>query len=85
MVRYMIIFGWIGSFFGAVYAIPQAMKSIKYGNSLGISRWFILFWFLDKICTLIYVSHLQDYPLMLKYSLGLVCILIIAYFKFFRR
>lgn len=79
----MFIFGWLGSFFGAIYAVPQVFKSVKYKKSLGISRYFLLMWFLDKVCTLTYVSYLQDYPLMVKYIIGLFCILIIGYYKFF--
>ncbi len=66
---------------GSIYALPQVIRSIQRGNSKGISAWFIAFWLFDKLVSLVYVSHLGDAPLMIKYSIGFIFILIIAFYK----
>jgi len=79
------IVGFISSICGILYPIPQVKKTLKHKRALGISRWFLLLWFLDKFCTFIYVSHLQDYPLMLKYGIGISFVAIIGFYKIFPR
>lgn len=66
---------------GSVYAAPQMIRSIKRGNSKGVSAWFIGFWLLDKIISLCYVSHIGDLPLIVKYSVATLFVLVIAYYK----
>lgn len=66
---------------GALYPAPQAIRAIQRGCAKGISKWMILLWLVDKSLSLTYVSYLQDIPLMIKYGVGLIFVLIIAYFK----
>lgn len=74
--------GLLAGIFGSIYPIPQAIKAIRNKNSKGFSKWFLLLWFLDKSITLIYVCTLLSTPLIVKYTIGLICVLIITYFKF---
>jgi len=66
---------------GSVYSLPQVLRSIQRGCSKGVSAWFIGLWLLDKTLSLAYVSHLGDTPLIIKYTFGLMCVLIIAWYK----
>jgi uncharacterized protein with PQ loop repeat len=66
---------------GISYSIPQVIRSIKRGNSKGVSKWFLILWILDKTLSLAYVSHIGDTPLIIKYGICLIFILIIAYYK----
>jgi len=66
---------------GTLYAIPQCIRSIKRGNSKGLSVWFLGLWLSDKLISLIYVSHLENLPLIIKYSISLIAVLIILYYK----
>lgn len=77
------IFGWLGSFLLAICAAPQAFYALKHKNSHGISWGFLLLWLFGEIFTLIYVLKLQDAPLLLNYTLNLVFLCVILYFKVF--
>jgi uncharacterized protein with PQ loop repeat len=66
---------------GCLYAVPQLMRSIHRGNSKGLSVWFLILWILDRAISLAYVSHLGDAALIIKYSIGLIFVLIIAWYK----
>ena len=66
---------------GTSYAVPQVIRSIQRGSSKGMSIWFLTLWVLDRVLSLLYVAHLNDVPLMIKYSIGLIFVLIIAWYK----
>lgn len=66
---------------GSLYAFPQCLRSIKRGNSKGMSVYFIVFWLLDRLLSLTYTIHLGDIPLIVKYSIGSVFVFIILYYK----
>ena len=81
MLSFWQIFGILVIIVGAGYAMPQIFRSIQRGNSKGLSKWFIGLWALDRGLSLIYVTHLQDVPLMVKYAIGLIGVTIIAFYK----
>lgn len=66
---------------GSAYAFPQVIRSIKRGNAKGVSACFIGLWLIDKTLSLAYVTHLNDIPLIIKYSIALIFVLIIAWYK----
>jgi uncharacterized protein with PQ loop repeat len=68
--------GWIGSICLAICAIPQACKSYKEKSSKGIDPWFLGLWGVGEACLIVY--NWGDIPLMVNYSVNLVCILVIA-------
>jgi uncharacterized protein with PQ loop repeat len=73
--------GWIGSIFFAICAIPQAVQCYKQGHAKGLDWTFLLCWFFGEILTVIYVFPKQDWPLLFNYSINLICLFIIIYFK----
>ena len=77
--------GWLGSFFLAVCAFPQAWASWRQGHSNGLT-WSLLFlWAGGEIFTLSYVMARGDAPLIFNYACNLISLAIIAYYKGFPR
>ena len=66
---------------GTLAPLPQAIRSIQRGCSKGVSKWLIILWALDKSSSLVYSINIGDVPLMTKYSISLVFIMIIAWYK----
>lgn len=77
--------GIIGALLLAFCGLPQALKSIRDGHSLGISHWFVWMWFWGEIFTLLYVyqKHGFDIPLFTNYFMNILVILIIIKYKYF--
>lgn len=75
------LFGWIGSAFFAICSLPQAILCIKNKNAIGISGWFLTWWFLGEIFTLMYVYNRHDVPLICNYILNLGFLIIIGRYK----
>ncbi len=78
----MVILGWIGSILFAVCGLPQAYKCYKEKHADGISTAFLLMWFFGEVFTLIYIFPKMDMPLLFNYSMNLVFLFVIAYYKF---
>jgi MtN3 and saliva related transmembrane protein len=77
----MEIIGWIGSLALALCGLPQAIKAIRERNSDGISNGFLILWCIGEIFTILYILPLKDIPLLINYSINLVFVSIIGYFK----
>jgi len=73
--------GWLGAFFFAICAIPQAWQSLQEGHSHGLSWLFLIFWLLGEIFMTIYVWPTGDLPLLTNYIINLVLTSIIFYYK----
>ena len=67
---------------GGIYGLPQALRSYKQKDSHGISRGTIILWFLNELMSLVWVWHIADLSLFIKYAVSLVFVGTIAYFKF---
>ena len=78
----MELIGWLGSGLLALCAIPLAWECFKQRHANGISNTFIAMWMLGEILTFAYVLPKQDYPLLLNYSLNIVCLLVVIRYKF---
>jgi len=77
--------GWIGSFLFALCGLPQAIQSYTEKHSDGLNWLFIISWFFGEIFTLVYIIPKGDIPLIVNYSVNLVFVLVIAYYKLYPR
>lgn len=76
------ILGWLGSICLAICGVPQAWMSFKEKHSHGISWGFLLLWAFGEIFALAYVYDKLDLPLLLNYSVNILILAIILYYKF---
>lgn len=75
------IIGWLGSIFFSICALPQAIKSYKEKSSKGISKSFMILWFLGEVLTLIYILLTTvQIPLIVNYVFNLICLSVVAYY-----
>lgn len=77
--------GWIGSVLLAFCGLPQAIQSIKTGNSNGLNWGFISAWFGGELLTLAYVIPKMDLPLLFNYSANIAFLLIIIKYRIWPR
>jgi len=75
------ILGWLGSICLAICGAPQAWMSYKDKHSHGISWAFLLLWAFGELFALAYVYDKLDAPLLLNYSINVLIIGLILYFK----
>jgi len=77
--------GWLGAFFFAICAVPQAWQSWKEKHSDGLSTMFIVFWLLGEIFMLVYVVFQPelDWPLIVNYVVNLLLTVVIAWYKLY--
>jgi len=75
------VVGFLAAAMGLMYPIPQLLRVINRGNAKGISVYFIMLWLADKLLSFIYVAHLQNSALMIKYGVGLIMVIIICWYK----
>ena len=81
MENIFIFNAWIGSILLAICGLPLAWRSYKDGHSHGVDFLFLIVWGLGEIFTLSYVLYKWDLPLILNYSLNLIFIGIVFYYK----
>ena len=75
------ILGWIGSICLAICGVPQAWMSYKDKHSHGISWAFLLLWAFGELFALAYVYDKLDTPLLLNYSVNILIVGLILYYK----
>ena len=78
----LAIIGWLGSICLAICGVPQAWTSYKDKHSHGISWAFLLLWGFGELFALLYVYDKLDLPLLMNYSINILILSIIFYFKF---
>jgi uncharacterized protein with PQ loop repeat len=79
----MEIIGWIGGICLSLCALPQAIKVHREKNANGTSHLMLWLWMFGEIFTLIYVSFEKfSLPLILNYSLNMVFVAVIFYYKY---
>ena len=71
------LIGWVGSLLLAFCGLPQAIQSVKSGDSNGINSGFIWAWFIGELMTLIYIIPEFKWPLIFNYTANIIFILII--------
>lgn len=77
----MEFIGWIGSILLAFCGLPQAIECFKKGNAKGINWQFLMMWLSGELFTIVYVFPKNDWPLMFNYSINVICISVIVWFK----
>lgn len=79
----MEIVGWIGGALLAICAFPQVIKVVRERNADGMSGTNLFLWCFGEIFMLAYILTQQfSFPLLLNYSLNLLFVLIIMYYKY---
>ena len=77
----VMILGWLGSICLAVSGIPQAWMSYKEKHAHGMSWAFLLLWAFGEIFALAYVYDKLDLPLLLNYSVNILILAVILFYK----
>lgn len=73
--------GWIGAIMLAFCGLPQAVECIRKGNANGLNWSFLLMWLGGELFTIAYVFPKSDWPLIFNYSVNIVCISVIVWYK----
>lgn len=76
------IIGWIGSVCFALCAAPQAYQSFKNKHSNGVNLYMLFLWSVGAVCSLIYIVPDWKWPLIFNYSLNILWLSIIYYYRF---
>ncbi len=74
-------FGWTGSALFAICGLPQAAQSYREKHSDGLNWYFLLAWFFGELFTLLYIWPKSDWPLIANYSVNMVMLCVILYYK----
>jgi uncharacterized protein with PQ loop repeat len=79
----MEILGWVGGILLSICAFPQVIKVSREKNADGMSHLNLWLWFFGEVFMLLYVVFQQfSLPLLLNYSLNLVFVTIMIYYKY---
>jgi uncharacterized protein with PQ loop repeat len=79
----MEILGWLGGIFLSICAFPQVIKVSREKNADGMSHLNLWLWFFGEVFMLLYIVFQQfSLPLLLNYSLNLVFVTIMIYYKY---
>jgi MtN3 and saliva related transmembrane protein len=79
--------GWLGAFFFATCALPQAVKTWRTRKANDLSWIFLLFWFAGEILTFAYIifddlgSRVFHWPLYVNYAFNTVLVVYLIYAK----
>ncbi len=79
--------GWIGAFFFAICALPQAIKVFKTKKADDLSWLFLIFWLLGEIFTLTYLLiddiklGITHFPIYINYVFNLLILAYLLYAK----
>jgi len=73
-------FGYIGSMFLTINAVPELVRTIRDGRC-HIGWPMLVLWFLGEIFTTTYVMMLQDIPLLINYLFNFVVVTIMLLYK----
>ena len=77
------LIGWLGGALLTFCGVPLAWQSYKQGHAHGVNMAFLQMWIWGEALVLIYVlaQPVLLYPLVANYSLNIVLIAIILYYK----
>lgn len=76
------IVGWVGSMLLAFCALPQAVESWRTKSSRGVTWGLLWMWGLGEVLTFVYVWPKMEVPLLFNYSVNIVLLGVIVYYKF---
>jgi uncharacterized protein with PQ loop repeat len=77
--------GWLGSILLAFCGLPQAVDSFRRKSSEGVTWGLLGMWGLGEVLTLAYVVPKLEWPLLFNYSMNIIFISVITYYKINRR
>lgn len=77
------IIGILAAICGTIYILPPARKALRYKSVVGYPKLMIYLWLAEKILSFTRAAYLQDPYFMVKYLIGAICVIIIAYYKFY--
>jgi hypothetical protein len=77
-----MIIGIIAFIAGSLYPFFQAQRVWETKSTIGLSRYFIILFVVDKLTSFTYSLHKDAYFLSAKYLIGIICALILFYFRF---
>ena len=66
------ILGWIATILFSVMIIPQIIKTIKSRDTKGVSLLLFIIYLVANIIAIIYALLINQYPLIIKYSIAIV-------------
>ncbi len=69
---FTLVVGWTATVLVTFCNIPQLIKIIKTNSSRDISFWFILLLVLSHVCWITYGVLINDAPLIVTNSIGIV-------------
>lgn len=77
----MEFIGYVGGLCFAICAIPEVYASYKRGYS-NMDPYFLGLWFTGEVLTLAYVWPTALWPLIMNYTVNLICLVYIIYLKY---
>ena len=78
--------GWAGSALLSACGLPQAIKSMRDGKTVGLSHLFLWLWLAGEALTLAYVaSSIDSLPLLVNYFANMIAVTVVLYFLYFPR
>ena len=66
------ILGWTATILFSVMIIPQIIKTIKSRDTKGVSLLLFIIYLVANIIAIIYALLINQYPLIIKYSIAIV-------------
>ena len=82
-MAHLELIGWIGSVCLGICALPQAIQCYKEKHADGISHGLVWLWYIGELFTLIYIVLTNaSIPLILNYSVNLLLLHVILYYKY---
>lgn len=76
--------GWLSSVCLILCGIPLALDAYKSGQS-NINNIFFSLWLSGEVFGVIHTINIGDYPLVANYSINLLILLVVLYYKIFPR
>lgn len=72
--------GWAGCILLAVCGVPEAIKAFRE-KSTGLTWGLLLMWFFGELLALIYCANLGKWPLVLNYTVNIIILLPVLWYK----
>lgn len=81
------ILGWLGAFFFAFCAVPQAWRCFNDGDAKGLSAMYLWMWFLGEVFCIpaLIIDVGFVWWVLFNYVSNLLCLIVILKYKYFPR
>lgn len=78
----MTLIGYTGSLLLSVCGVFQAWECHQTKSAQGLNNWFLFTWLGGELLLLLYTALMYlDIPLILNYSVNILALLVIVYYK----